>query len=60
LLLQRLAQLVEQARVLDGDDRLFRKVANKLDLLVGKRPDFLTRKIDSPNQLIIGTEITVR
>src|SRR5262245_52832750 len=40
LLLKRLAQLVEQARVLDGDDGLRREVLDQLDLLVGKRPDF--------------------
>ena len=32
--LQRLAQLVEQARVLDGDDGLLGEIAHKLDLLV--------------------------
>src|SRR5262249_36641032 len=37
LLLQRLPQLVEQARVLDGDDRLLRKIADKLNLLLGER-----------------------
>ena len=46
LLLQRfgqvvctLAQLVEQPRVLDGDDRLRGEVPDQLDLLVGERPD---------------------
>src|SRR5499433_1907392 len=36
LLLQRLAQLVEQSRVLDGDHRLGGKVRHQLDLLLGK------------------------
>jgi hypothetical protein len=52
-LLQRFAQLVEQARVLDRDDGLFRKVANKLDLFVGERPDFLPCEIDGSDQLIL-------
>ena len=49
LLLQRfgeivgaLAQLVEQPRVLDGDDGLGGKVRDQLDLLVGERPHLLT------------------
>src|SRR5262249_52516036 len=37
LLLQRLAQFVEQARVLDGDDGLGGKIFNQLNLLVGER-----------------------
>ena len=36
LLLERLAQLVEQARVLDGDDRLGGEILDQLDLLVGE------------------------
>ena len=35
---KRFAQLVEQARVLDGDDGLVSKVCNQLDLFVGERP----------------------
>ena len=39
LLLQRyLAQLVEQPRVLDGDDGLSGEVRDQRDLLVGERP----------------------
>jgi len=41
LLLQRLAQLVEQACVLDGDDRLGGEVLDQLDLLVGEWAHFL-------------------
>ena len=41
LLLQRFAQLVEQPRVLDGDDGLSGEVLDQLDLLVGERPDLL-------------------
>ena len=36
-----LAQLVEQARVLDGDDSLGGEILHQLDLLVGERADFL-------------------
>jgi hypothetical protein len=36
-----LAQLVEQTRVLDGDDGLGSEVLDKLDLLVGERSDLL-------------------
>ena len=36
-----LAQLVEQARILDGDDRLRGEVRYQLDLLVGERPDLM-------------------
>ena len=41
LLLQRLAELVEQAGVLDGDDGLRGEIRDQLDLLVGERPDLL-------------------
>src|SRR5262245_24751067 len=37
LLLQRLAQLVEQPSVLDGDYGLRRKIGDQLDLLFGER-----------------------
>src|SRR5262249_35429549 len=46
LLLQRLAQLVEQARVLDGDDGLTRETCEQRDLLVGEGPDFLAKNGD--------------
>src|SRR5262245_21600836 len=36
-----LAQLVEQARVLDGNHSLLGKIVDQLDLLVGKRPHLL-------------------
>ena len=36
-----LAQLVEQPRVLDGDDGLGGEVLHQLDLLVGEGPDLL-------------------
>jgi len=41
LLLQRRAQLVEQARVLYGDDGLLSEVAQELDMLVAEWFDFL-------------------
>ena len=60
LLLQRLgeivgalAQLVEQPRVLDGDDGLRGEVLHQLDLLVGERPDFLAVDGDSADQLVV-------
>ena len=37
LLLERFTQLVEQARVLDGDDGLSGEVLDQLDLLIGER-----------------------
>ena len=50
LLLQRLgevgralAQLVEQPRILDGDDRLVGEGRDKLDLLVGERTHLVAR-----------------
>src|SRR5215467_14096807 len=42
LLMQRFAQLVKQARVLDGDHGLLREIADKFNLLLAKRPDLLT------------------
>jgi hypothetical protein len=42
LILRRaLAQLVEQAGVLDGDDGLVGEVGEQFDLLIGERPDLL-------------------
>src|SRR5262249_16358044 len=46
LLLQRLAQLVEQARVLDRDRRLISEGLEQRDLLVGKRINFGTAKLN--------------
>ena len=40
------SQLVEQARVLDGDDGLGGEVGHQLDLLVGERPHLLTIDAD--------------
>src|SRR5262245_7483494 len=57
LLLQRLAQilralpqLIKQARVLDGDDRLRGKIRDQFDLLVREWPDLLPVNDDSADQ----------
>src|SRR5262245_61064826 len=50
LLLQRFAQLVEQPRVLDGDDGLSREICDELNLLFREWPDLLAINADSPNQ----------
>ena len=44
LLLQRLARLGDQPRVLHRDDRLRREVLQQRDLLVGERPHLLAIK----------------
>src|SRR5262245_38401062 len=53
LLLQRLAELIEQSRVLDGDDGLRGEIGNQFDLLVGERLDLLTVDDNGADQLII-------
>src|SRR5262249_52111496 len=53
LLLQRLPQFVEQASVLDGDDRLGREVRDQFDLLVGKGADLLAIDGDHADQLVL-------
>src|SRR5262245_10735525 len=53
LLLQRLAQLVEQARVLYGDDGLLSEVAQELDMLVTEWFDLLAEYQDRADELII-------
>ncbi len=53
LLLQRLAQLVEQPGVLDGDDGLVGEIGEQRDLFVREGTNFLTINRDCPNQLII-------
>src|SRR5260370_12268581 len=50
LLLQRFPQLVEQARVLDGNDGLIGKGLEKRDLLISKRIDDGTAKDDRPDR----------
>src|SRR5262245_5045219 len=60
LLLQRfaeivgaLSQLVEQPRVLDGDDGLSSEVLDQLDLLVGEGADLLSVDSDSADQFVV-------
>ena len=48
-----LAQLVEQAGVLDGDDGLGGEVRDQLDLLVGERPHLLAIDDDGTDQLVV-------
>src|SRR6516165_6173500 len=52
LLLQRLAQLVQQACVLDGDNSLGSEIRHQLDLLVGERPNLLTEDTERANELL--------
>src|SRR5262249_43134058 len=53
LLLQRLAQLVEQPRVLDGDNGLRSEVGDQLDLFVRKRTDLLSVDGNRADQLVL-------
>ena len=53
LLLQRLAQLIKQPRVLDRDDGLGGEVLDQFDLLVGERADLLTVDVNVANQLVV-------
>src|SRR6202047_767213 len=53
LLLQRLAQFAEQARILDGNDGLRGKVLQECDLPVGERLNLLAEDCYGPDQLII-------
>jgi hypothetical protein len=52
LLLERFAQLAEQAGVLDRDDRLRGEVRDQLNLLVGERANLLAVNTDPADQLI--------
>ena len=47
------AQLVEQTRILDGDDGLRGEVLDQLDLLVGERADFLAIDVDAADQFVV-------
>ena len=49
-LIRALAQLVEQARILDGDDRLRREVCHQLNLLVAKGAHLLAIDEDGANK----------
>ena len=50
---RRFAQLVEQPRVLDGDDGLGGEIRDQLDLLVGERPHLLAVDGDRADQLVV-------
>ena len=51
-MLQRFAQLVEQPRVLDGDDGLGGEVVDQLDLLVGEGTNFLAVYGECTDQVV--------
>src|SRR5262245_29332696 len=53
LLLERLAQLVEQPCVLDGDDGLRSEALDQFDLLIAKRTDLLARNGHSADKFIV-------
>src|SRR5262245_55315547 len=53
LLLERFAQLVEQARVLDGDDGLRGEIREQRDLLVGEETNFLAKDVDDSNRRVV-------
>ena len=53
-MLQRFAQLIEQSRVLDGDDSLRGEVFHQIDLFVGERAHLLAHNVDHANQFIVS------
>src|SRR5258707_4022151 len=53
LLLQRFPQLVEQARVLDGDDGLLREIADQLDLFLCEGSYLLTVDGNCADRLVL-------
>src|SRR5262249_24485773 len=48
-----LTQLVEQPRILDGDDCLSREILTQLDLFLGEGLEFLTIHAERPDQLVL-------
>src|SRR5215469_3407877 len=50
LLLQRLPKLIEQPRVLDGDDGLGSEILHQRDLSVGEWPDLLAEDLDDADR----------
>ena len=48
----RFTQLVEQPRVLDGDDGLGSEILDQFDLLIGEGPNFVAIEENSANQCI--------
>ena len=53
LLLQHFLQLMQQARIIDGDDGLSGKVLYDPDLLAGERPDDLAANRERTHELVI-------
>src|SRR5215831_12033852 len=53
LLLQQLAQLVEQPRIFDGYDGLRCKVAQQIDLLVSESTHLLAKNADRADQVVV-------
>src|SRR6266700_7385731 len=56
LLLQGLARLGDQPRILHRNDRLRREVLQQRDLLVGKWLDFLAEDVNRPKQGVVLTK----
>jgi hypothetical protein len=54
LLLKRLAQLIEQPRVLNRDDGLRGEIRHQLDLLVGEGPNLGAVDGDGANQIVLS------
>ena len=48
-----MAQLIEQARVLDGDDGLGGKILNQINLLVGERSNYLAVDHERTDKIVI-------
>jgi hypothetical protein len=57
LLRERLAQLVEQSGVLDGDNRLGGEILDQLDVLIRKRTHLLAIDDNGPNQLLFFQQL---
>src|SRR5262245_26124282 len=51
-LLVQLVEIVEQPRILDGDNSLGGKILNKIDLLFGKRAYFLAVDYDHTDEFV--------
>jgi hypothetical protein len=47
--LEGLAQFIQEPRILDGDNGLFREIADEIDLLIGERANLLPIDNDSPD-----------
>jgi hypothetical protein len=52
-LLGSLSQLVQQSRILDGDDCLRSKILHQRDLLVGEEANLLAKDSDRADHLIV-------